>query len=197
MCPAKAQISLGIHAQWVAKDPSFLHADSEDSDQNGRMSRLIWVFAGRTLILLVLSCCGSLFLLHNWMCCQKEHLLLDFLLSKYFFALLLLAMVFLACMAFLITTGLSGSTLASSARFSKNSKANRMHVSKTKRLVTTWKTLCLEIPCNFCKHWVYIPYFLSQYWVYIPYFCHNTEFTSPIFCHNTVFTSPIFVTILS
>ena len=38
-CPAKTQISLGIHpvwsesslcAQWIAKDPSFLHADSED-----------------------------------------------------------------------------------------------------------------------------------------------------------------------
>ena len=37
--PAKTQISLGIHpvwsesslcAQWVAKDPSFLHADGED-----------------------------------------------------------------------------------------------------------------------------------------------------------------------
>ena len=26
-------------AQWVAKDPMFLHADSEDSDQTGRMSR--------------------------------------------------------------------------------------------------------------------------------------------------------------
>ena len=35
-------------AQWVAKDPSFLHADSEDSDQTGQMPRLIWVFAGRT-----------------------------------------------------------------------------------------------------------------------------------------------------
>ena len=34
--------------QWVAKDPSYLHADSEDSDQTGRMSRLIWVFGGRT-----------------------------------------------------------------------------------------------------------------------------------------------------
>ena len=32
---------------------------SEDSDQTGRMPRLIWVFAGRTLILLVLSCRGS------------------------------------------------------------------------------------------------------------------------------------------
>ena len=39
--PAKIQISLGIRldwsesslcTQWVAKDPSFLHADSEDSD---------------------------------------------------------------------------------------------------------------------------------------------------------------------
>ena len=66
--PAKTQISLGIGpvlsesslcAQWVAKDPRFLHADSEDSDQTGRMPRLIRVFAGRTLILLVLSCRGS------------------------------------------------------------------------------------------------------------------------------------------
>ena len=48
--PAKTQISLGIRpvcsesslcAQWVAKDPSFLHAHSEDSDQTGRMPRLI------------------------------------------------------------------------------------------------------------------------------------------------------------
>ena len=35
-------------AQWVAKDPKFLHADREDSDQTGRMPRLIRVFAGRT-----------------------------------------------------------------------------------------------------------------------------------------------------
>ena len=42
MCPAKTQISLGIRpvwsesslcAEWVAEDPSFLHADSEDTDQ--------------------------------------------------------------------------------------------------------------------------------------------------------------------
>ena len=66
--PAKTLISLGIRpvwsesslrAQWVVKDPSFLHADSEDSDRTGRMPRLIWVFAGRTLILLVLSWGGS------------------------------------------------------------------------------------------------------------------------------------------
>ena len=35
-------------AQSVAKDPSFLHADNEDSDQTGRIPRLIWVFAGHT-----------------------------------------------------------------------------------------------------------------------------------------------------
>ena len=52
--PAKIQLSLGIRpvwfesslcAQWIAKDPSFLHADSEDSDQTGRMPRpicLLW-----------------------------------------------------------------------------------------------------------------------------------------------------------
>ena len=66
--PAKTQISLGIYpvwsesslcAQWVAKDPRFLHADSEDSDQTGRTPRLIRVFAGRTLTLLVLSYRGS------------------------------------------------------------------------------------------------------------------------------------------
>ena len=43
-------------AQCVAKNPMLLHADSEDSDQTGRMPRLIWVFARRTAILLVLSC---------------------------------------------------------------------------------------------------------------------------------------------
>ena len=73
--PAKTQISLGIRpvwsesslcTQWVAKDPSFLHADSEDSDQTGRMSRLIWVFAGRTVTLLVLSCRGSCVYVSNF-----------------------------------------------------------------------------------------------------------------------------------
>ena len=67
--PAKTQISLGIRpvwsesslcAHWVAKGLMLFHADSEDSDQNGRMPKLIWVFAGRTLTLLVLSCCGSI-----------------------------------------------------------------------------------------------------------------------------------------
>ena len=67
--PAKTQINLGIRpvwsesllcAQWVTKDPIFLHADSEDSDQTGRMPRLIWVFAGHTVILLVLLWGGSI-----------------------------------------------------------------------------------------------------------------------------------------
>ena len=70
--PEKTQISLGICpvwsetslcAQWVAKDPSILRADSEDSDQTGRMPRLIRVFTGRTVILLILSW-GSSF--HEW-----------------------------------------------------------------------------------------------------------------------------------
>ena len=82
--PAKIQISLGIHpvwsesslyAQWVAKDPSFLHADSEDSDQTGRMPRLIWVFAGRTLTLLVLTCRGSLHYSHINIACSSIGLL--------------------------------------------------------------------------------------------------------------------------
>ena len=53
--PGKTQISLGICpvwsesslcTQWVAKDPSFLYVDNKDSDQTGRMPRLIWVFTG-------------------------------------------------------------------------------------------------------------------------------------------------------
>ena len=34
-----------VFAQWVAKDPSFLHADSEASDQAGWTPGLIWVSA--------------------------------------------------------------------------------------------------------------------------------------------------------
>ena len=68
VCPAKTQISLGIRPVWSESSLSawrnlrslathWVH--NEDSDQTGRMPRLIWVLAGRTLILLVLSCCGS------------------------------------------------------------------------------------------------------------------------------------------
>ena len=57
LCAQQRQVSLGIRpvwsesslcAQWVAKDPSFHHSDSEDPDQTGRMPRLVWVFARRT-----------------------------------------------------------------------------------------------------------------------------------------------------
>ena len=66
--PAKTQISLGIHPVWSESSLSAWRnlgsldthwAYSEDSGQTGRMPRLIWVFTGRTLILLVLSCRGS------------------------------------------------------------------------------------------------------------------------------------------
>ena len=52
--PAKTQISLGVHpvwseslqcVQWVAEDPVFLHADSEDLVQTGQRPRLIRVFS--------------------------------------------------------------------------------------------------------------------------------------------------------
>ena len=64
VCPAKTQISLGIRPVWSESSLSAWRklgsiatheAHSEDSDQTGRMPRLIWVFAGCTVILLVLS----------------------------------------------------------------------------------------------------------------------------------------------
>ena len=84
--PAKTQISLGIRlvrsefslcAKWVAKDPSFPHADSEDCDQTGRMPRLIWVFAGRTVTLLVLSCRGSSTLIMNRLSKSKSDIFIQ------------------------------------------------------------------------------------------------------------------------
>ena len=89
VCPAKTQTSLGIRpvwseslqcAQWVAKDPSFLHADSQDSDQTGQMPRLIWVFAGRTVILLVLTWGGS----YVTLCCCPEISILETLPTLHF-----------------------------------------------------------------------------------------------------------------
>ena len=55
-------------AQWVAEDPSFLHADSKDSDQTGQMPRLIWVFAGCTshfvgFVMRRLICAKGIFLM--------------------------------------------------------------------------------------------------------------------------------------
>ena len=66
--PAKTQISLGIRpvrsesslSAWRKLGSLATHkAHSEDTDQTGRISRLICVFAGCTVILLVLSCRGS------------------------------------------------------------------------------------------------------------------------------------------
>ena len=66
--PAKTQISLGIRTVWSESSLSARRklgslatheAHSEDSDQTGRMPRLIWVFARRRVTLLVLSCGGS------------------------------------------------------------------------------------------------------------------------------------------
>ena len=68
VCPAKTQISLVIHPVWSESSLSArrgtgslaVHwAHSEDSDQTGRMPRLIWVLAGRTVIVCVLSRGGS------------------------------------------------------------------------------------------------------------------------------------------
>ena len=62
--PVKTQISLGIRPVWSESSLSAWRnleslrshwAHSRDSDQTGQMPRLIWVFAGRTVILLVLS----------------------------------------------------------------------------------------------------------------------------------------------
>ena len=67
--PAKTQISLGIRpvlsesslSTWRKLGSLATHwAHNEYSDQTGRMPRLIWVFAGRTATLLVLSRGGSI-----------------------------------------------------------------------------------------------------------------------------------------
>ena len=76
--PSKTQISLGIRPVWSESSLSAWRklgslatqwAHSEDSDQIGRMPRLIWAFAGCTVTLLVLSCRGSL-LHESWLTMQ-------------------------------------------------------------------------------------------------------------------------------
>ena len=67
---AKTQKSQGIRPVWSESSLSTWRkfgslathwAYGEDSDQTEWISRLIWVFAGRTLTLLVLSCRGQIF----------------------------------------------------------------------------------------------------------------------------------------
>ena len=76
--PAKTHISLGIRLVWSESWLSAwsklgslaIHwAHGEDPDPTGWMPRLIWVFAGRTAILLVLSCRGS----NVWMHLANEN----------------------------------------------------------------------------------------------------------------------------
>ena len=84
--PAKTQISLGICPVWSESSLSALRkleslathwAHGKDSDQTGRMPRLIWVFAGHTVIFLVLSWGGSVCLLIS----KVDGLLLIFILD--------------------------------------------------------------------------------------------------------------------
>ena len=62
ICAQRTQISLPslirVFAVRMKKAWFFSYplSASEDSDQTGRMPRLIWVFTGRTVALLVLSC---------------------------------------------------------------------------------------------------------------------------------------------
>ena len=59
---------------WDLSYPLSAERHSEDSDQTGRTPRLSWVFAGRTLILLVSSCRGS-FVHKNPINCLICHLI--------------------------------------------------------------------------------------------------------------------------
>ena len=78
--PIKTQISLGMRPVWSESSLSarrnleslaihWMH--SEDSDLTGRMPRLIWIFAG-PLVILVLSCCGSSVHLSVFAFCIKK-----------------------------------------------------------------------------------------------------------------------------
>ena len=79
--PAKTQISLCIRPVWSESLLSMWRklgslashwAQSKDSDQTGRMPRLIWVFAWCTVTLLVLSCGGSV-VLHRGLGCKTAY----------------------------------------------------------------------------------------------------------------------------
>ena len=67
MCPAGSESELC--ALWVAKDPNFLHADSEVSDQTGQMPRLIRVLAG------------------CWFCPAMAHIIRKYEYGSFFFLL--------------------------------------------------------------------------------------------------------------
>ena len=88
--PAKTQISLGICpvwsesslcAQWVDKDPMFLHVDSKDSDQTGQKQRLWsdWADAQAESSLGAHSFCHSSFMLHFLNVWSTKHLIMAIL----------------------------------------------------------------------------------------------------------------------
>ena len=93
--PAKTQISLGIRPVWSETSLSAWRkhvslathwAHREDSGQTGRMPRLIWIFAGRTVTLLVLSCRDSIiswfgFIPYNW---RDLHVEADYVVTSLF-----------------------------------------------------------------------------------------------------------------
>ena len=73
-CPVWSESSLSTWRKLGSLATHWAH--SEDSDQTGRMPRLIWVFTGRTFILLVLSWSGSnLFdcVIYKWNRCSVSH----------------------------------------------------------------------------------------------------------------------------
>ena len=82
---ASAQSDQSSLSAWRKLESLAIHwAHCEDSDQTGRMPRLMWVFAGRTVILLVLSCRGSNAFLtkkKSWMTWNLERIVLNWDLS--------------------------------------------------------------------------------------------------------------------
>ena len=74
--PSLIRVFADLCTQWVPKDPSFLHVDSEDTNRSDWAdAQVIWVFAGCTVILLVLSW-------HSWSILLKCVLVLFKSLSK-------------------------------------------------------------------------------------------------------------------
>ena len=65
---ASAQSDQSLLSAWRDLGALATHwVHSEDADQTGWMPRLIWVFAGRTVTLLVLSCGGSIIYTCYWL----------------------------------------------------------------------------------------------------------------------------------
>ena len=73
--PVKTQISLGIRPVWSESSLSTWRklgslathcAHKKDSDQTGRMPRLIWVFTGRTCYFVFFVMCWFILSCHQW-----------------------------------------------------------------------------------------------------------------------------------